>query len=347
MYPWSIVSMGIYPKHLGPEWNEGIKKTYFYRANVLKPEMKKFKKGTKEYQELDDEQAAYKLALNGGGYGKLGSSFNWQYDDLAKYKVTIGGELKMLMLIEDLYLANIELVSINTDGVVIHYSEEEKEIVNKIWKDWEILTTYTLEDTYYKRIIFSTVNDYIAEIINPSTNETLYMKYKGDFEIDKEWHKNNSQRIVPIALKRYFIDNIPIRETIKNHMFIKGYDWNKDKEKFDIEAYNIYDFCIGKKKTTCDHAIVNDKETQIIDDKVLRYYISNSNNKLFKRYEKLDKYGNRALEAINKGFKVTMFMDYEFKEDYNINYYYYINECNKIIKEIEKPILKTEQLNLF
>ena len=66
MYPWSIVSMGIYPKHLGPEWNTGIKKTYFYRADVLKPAMKKYDKKSKEYQELDDEQSAYKLALNGG-----------------------------------------------------------------------------------------------------------------------------------------------------------------------------------------------------------------------------------------------------------------------------------------
>jgi len=66
MYPWSIVSMNIYPKHLGSEWNEGIKQTYFYRANELKPKLKQLKKGTKEYQEIDDEQEAYKLALNGG-----------------------------------------------------------------------------------------------------------------------------------------------------------------------------------------------------------------------------------------------------------------------------------------
>jgi len=217
MYPWTIVSDGIYPRHLGPEWNEGIKKSYFYRADVLKPKLKTLEKGTAEYDRIDAEQGVYKLSLNGGGFGKLGSSFNWQYDELAKYKVTINGELKMLMLIEELYIAGIELISVNTDGVVIHYTKAERDIVLKIWKDWEELTTYTLEDTYYNKLIFSSVNDYIAEIIDPDTKEVLYNKYKGEFEIDKEWHKNNSQRIVPIALSEYFIKGIPVEETIKKH----------------------------------------------------------------------------------------------------------------------------------
>jgi len=345
MYPWSIVSMGIYPKHLGPEWNEGIKQTYFYRANELKPKLKQLKKGSKEYQEIDDEQGAYKLALNGGGFGKLGSSFNWQFDELAKYKVTIGGELKMLMLIEELYLANIELVSVNTDGVVIHYSEEEKEIVNKIWKEWENLTTYTLEDTYYNKIIFSSVNDYIAEIINPETKKTLYFKYKGDFEIDKEFHKNNSQRIVPIALKEYFINTIPVKETIINHINRKGYDWNEEKEKWEIKSHGIFDFCIGKKGTSSNYKLVKNGKIYEFTDKVIRYYISNNNTKLFKEYTDGKKKGE--YEAVNKGFNTEMFMEYYDSEDYNINYNYYINECNKIIKEIEKKRINIEQLKLF
>ena len=265
------------------------------------------------------------------------------------------------MLVEELYLENIELVSINTDGVVIHYTKEQEQIVKEIWKKWEEKTTYTLEDTYYNQIIFSSVNDYIAEIINPLTGDLLYNKYKGDFEIDKEWHKNNSQRIVPIALKRYFIDNIPIKETITNHINVKGYDFNSKTEKFDIVAHGIYDFCIGKKNNfkVDGYRIVNGDNVEIIEDKVIRYYISNSNDKLFKLYSKEDSNriddsnaifqgnSNNAIEAVNKGFNITLFMDYEEKNDYNINYAYYINECNKIIKEIEKKKIKFTKLELF
>ena len=66
MYPWTIVSDNIYPNHLGPEWNNGIKNAFFHRANVLKPKLKTLEKGTKEYNIIDSEQAAYKLAMNGG-----------------------------------------------------------------------------------------------------------------------------------------------------------------------------------------------------------------------------------------------------------------------------------------
>lgn len=66
MYPWTIVSEKIYPKHLGVEWNEGIKSSYFYRSETLKPLLKTLKKGTEEYNKVNAEQEIYKLALNGG-----------------------------------------------------------------------------------------------------------------------------------------------------------------------------------------------------------------------------------------------------------------------------------------
>lgn len=55
-----------------------------------------------------------------------------------------------------------------------------------------------------------------------------------DFEIDKELHKNNSMRIVPIALKEYFVNGILVKETVANHD-------------------NIYDFCIRRKSSKNFH----------------------------------------------------------------------------------------------
>ena len=66
MYPRGIVHDGIYPRHLGVEWNMGIKQSYDYRANILKPKLKTLKKHTPEYDEIDAEQEAYKLSMNGG-----------------------------------------------------------------------------------------------------------------------------------------------------------------------------------------------------------------------------------------------------------------------------------------
>ena len=251
-----------------------------------------------------------------------------------------------------LYQANIELISVNTDGVVIHYSEQQRQTVLKIWKDWEKLTTYTLEDTYYNKIVFTSVNDYIAEICDQKGN-VLYYKFKGDFEIDKEPHKNNSQRIIPIALKEYFINKVPLNKVINNI----GYEFINSKGNKELTS--IYDYCIGKKKakTQLYHYVTKGNHA-IIKDKVIRYYIVDSNiyqNKLFKEYKsgkRADKSNEKALESLNKGFNHMLFMDYENKDNYNISKFYYHQECIKIIEPIERNTRlrnggKVEQLSLF
>lgn len=350
MYPKAIIAGNYYPEHLGQAWNQGIKKLYDERADELKPQLKKLKKGSPEYTFIDSKQNAYKLAMNGGGYGKTGSDFGWQKDKLVMFKVTFRGQLSLLMLLEEYYLlGNVDLISANTDGIVIHYPKEIDDKVQEIHNRWETMTDSILEDTFYKQIINRDVNNYIAEITDSDGN-SLYFKYKGCFEIDPDFHKNNSQRIVPIALKEYFINNVPVREVIKNI----GYEFENSKGK--KEKTTIFDYCKGVKKSsgTKGYAIINIAGRQDITDKVIRFYISNSGTKLYKIYEKKDKEGNERIEAVSKGFNITSFMNYEEKDDYNIDYNYYINECNKIIKIIERETKKQEmgyiepeQLKLF
>ena len=51
------------------------------------------------------------------------------------------------------------------------------------------------------------VNNYIS-VYDDSTLEKEHVKLKGCFEIDKEYHKDPSMRIVPIALKEYFVNRV-------------------------------------------------------------------------------------------------------------------------------------------
>ena len=346
-YPAKIINGKLHPEHLGIEWYEGIKAGFERRNLVLKPLMSKLKKegkkSSQEYIDADTEQAIIKLSLNGGAFGKLGSEYSWQYDPLQKYRITINCELMLLILIEEFDLAGIQIHSANTDGVVIEYKDDQEEIVQKIHKDWEDKFGFILEDTCYNKIVFQSVNDYIAEIIDPATKETQYLKFKGDFEVDKDWHKNNSQRIVPIALKEYFINGIPISDTIRNI----GTEFKNTDGK--IEKTSIYDYCIGVKKAKDQtYHWVKKEGTIEVSDKVIRYYVSNSQNKLFKEYKaklktakqnQMTMFGvestEKKLEAVSKGFNVELFMDYIEKNDYNINYSYYEQECMKLIGPIE------------
>lgn len=65
-YPASIINSKLYPHHLGIEWYNGVKKNYDRRTFEIKPLMKSLDKSSKEYIELDAEQASIKLSLNGG-----------------------------------------------------------------------------------------------------------------------------------------------------------------------------------------------------------------------------------------------------------------------------------------
>lgn len=133
-------------------------------------------------------------------------------------------------------------------------------------------------------------------------------------------------RIVPIALKEYFVNGIPIEQTIKNHR-------------------NIYDFCLRLKTNSKSTPIYQYIENGEIIKKELhrttRYYISkpgiNSGN-LYKDF------GDDRISGVNIGYSVTLFNKFEEKEfsEYNIDYNFYISEAMKIVNAIVD-----NQLTLF
>lgn len=172
-------------------------------------------------------------------------------------------------------------------------------------------------------MIIRDVNNYIA-VYDDYTLENNHCKLKGCFEIDKEYYKDPSMKVVPISLKKYFVDGIPIKETITNHK-------------------NIFDFCLRLKtnsKSIPYFRHLNDKGL-IVNDKLnrtTRYYISNNGGILLKDF-------NGKLNGVNIGFSVTLFNKYIEKpiKDYNINYNFYISEVNKIKNVIEDY----GQLSLF
>lgn len=131
-------------------------------------------------------------------------------------------------------------------------------------------------------------------------------------------------KIVPISLKKYFVDNIPIKETIINHK-------------------NIFDFCLRLKTNSKSIPYFRhlNEEGIIVDDKLdrtTRYYISNTGGILLKDF-------NGKLNGVNVGFSAIIFNKYIEKDfkDYNINYRFYIAEANKIKNVIEDY----GQLSLF
>lgn len=324
MYPNAIRKRKLYPNHLGNEWLIGY--TDIIQKRLDSKSLYKKTKETK-YQAI---QEAYKLALNGGGFGKTNEESSWQYDPFVTMCTTIGSQIDLLMLIESLEINGIHIISANTDGIVCLFDKSLDSIYYQVCKNWEKLVDNAdlgqLEYIDYKLLAQTSVNDYIAIKLNGES------KTKGDFVSEFELHKNKSARIIPLALQEYFINSVPIEQTIKNHQ-------------------NIFDFCLGVKSIGNNKLISLDVKSQIEIplQKINRYYISNNGINLIKRLPKLEnKIANMQLDIfgniddgtreaeVEAGWLSTIYNKHIIKDinDYDINYNYYVDKCNKILKNI-------------
>lgn len=313
LYPSLAVNLKLYPEQLGPEFSD------IYNNNIVSVRLKEKLKSELEKDDVIIE--GFKLAAN-GVFGKTGDEKSVLFDYLYFFKTTIAGQLFISLWIEKLSKAipDIKFIQANTDGITYIINKDKLEIVNKITNELHDLTGLTIENNFYKKIIIRDVNNYLAIYENGK------IKSKGCFEIDKEMHKDHSMRIVPIALREYFINNKPIVETIKNHK-------------------NIFDFCL-RMKTRADckgfyQYYKNGKLEYQLLPRTTRYYISKPS---INSGVLLKNFSDNKKNSVNAGFMVTLFNKYEEKEinNYNIDYNFYIAETNKIINAIEDF-----QLNLF
>ncbi|WP_143056575.1 hypothetical protein [Chitinophaga sp. YR573] len=319
-YPNAIVKRGLFPSHLGPLWLINYKRTIELRlkykalsqdTSLTSTERKKYK-GLAEF---------LKLALNGGGFGKTNEPTNWQYDPKVQFSCTIGNQFEMLMLIESLLMEGIKVVSANTDGIVCQLAQEKESRYYEICREWEKIVGNNemgkLEYTHFDKIIQTSVNDYLGIKSNGE------IKRKGDFAISTELHKNKSRRIIPIAIEKHFVNNIPIEQTIRQHQ-------------------NVFDFCVGVKSSKDYHyegINIRNGEKDIYH-RVIRYYMTEKGKKLVKV---------KNPESLKKGKKLSQceagkwlsevintYKDQNIS-DLDIDYNYYIHKCNEIIQGLETP----------
>ena len=320
-YPAIIINNGKYPHHLGPEFLRGYK-TMFDKRLELKPLAKKDKK-------IKGIVGALKLAVN-SVYGKSSDMQSWIYDRQLTMFTTITGELSLLMLIEAYELADIHIISANTDGVTIKLHNDKVEKMYEINKWWMDLTSYELERTDYAKIIFSTVNDYLAIKTDGE------IKKKGDFLTDFELHKNKSARIVPIALEQFFVNDVPVADTIRNHT-------------------NIYDFCLRQKASKDFHYEGHSKETKTVYNKLIRYYVSNTGEKLLKVKNENSDSTAVDVSQVEAGDWVMTVCNHLLPNHPldNINHTYYIERAERIMHKIQyegkkrKVIVNPNQMSLF
>ena len=343
MYPSFIVEYGVSPHHLSAKVFLGI--VEWLRTTRLDA----------KHNGRKLEADALKIVIN-RIYGALNDAMDYLYDPECTYTVTINLQLLLCNLIEAFELNKFEVLSANTDGLLIRLPIDRKGIFDHICKEWEEYSKLTLETEKFEKYCRSAVNDYIAvgygfydalQSYNRSGSwtdnkgnvytskaaiEDKFIKYKGYFLQEPEYNKGYEYPVVKKALKEYFLYGVDITEFIKNYI-------NTSKTA-------IYDYCfsqkVASKYTTIYKTIKDGKPVWLKCQKHNRFYICKSGGgaitKAIVQNSDNIAYGEDISDcvitdekALVAGQKVALFNDYEYKDDYNIHFGFYINEANKIL----------------
>tara|TARA_R110002096_G_scaffold126982_4_gene274390 strand:- start:4179 stop:6128 length:1950 start_codon:yes stop_codon:yes gene_type:complete len=261
---------------------------------------------------------AIKLALNGALYGKSNDKFSCMYDPQMMMSICVNGQLLLVMLAEQFLKIDIEVVQINTDGILIYVQRHKKRVVDMLCNKWMKLTKLKLDYDHFDLVAQKDCNNYVARY----TNGKIKSKGSAFSYKNLDWHKNHSALIIPRAVEAYFLDSISPEEFIPKHA---------------ENPENLYDFFLRAKLVKREYKLygrLGEERHRL--QKITRYFVAKEGMTLEKEMPPLkDKIGTR-IAAIEKGFQVipcndlSNFNPEEIRN--NLNYQYYIDKALKIIE---------------
>lgn len=309
LYPSLLIEYGFYPKHLGPEFVT----TY---SNIKKERIEAKHNGDKVKNET------LKLALN-SVTGLMQSEYSWMYSPKDVMRIRMNGQLFLLKLAEMLYeKLDCDIVNWNTDGLFVKLKKKDYPIYEEVIKKFEEFSLLSMETEEFEEMFQISVNDYIAVHKGYSeSKDRKLIKQKGSLIETVTIGKGMQPTIIPRALTDYFVNGIPVEDTINNCTDYNEFiTYQKVGKEFSVEYNNK------------------------IISRINRYYISNTGPYLFKCKIDPETGIRRQYTNMLKGYPVKIVNDFneitEFPKD--INYSYYIRECKKIINAFERI-----QLSLF
>jgi hypothetical protein len=151
----------------------------------------------------------YKIVLN-SIYGKFGDVNSTFYSPQCLLHTTFTGQLSLLMLIEELEEVGLNVVSANTDGIVVSVKDIEYDLFKSVCGDWQKTTSLNLEETRYKSLYTENVNSYIA------VKEDGSLKRKGSY-IEGDLGHNPTIKVCIDAVIDYLLKGTSIEDTILNY----------------------------------------------------------------------------------------------------------------------------------
>jgi hypothetical protein len=302
-YPSILIKYRLCPAHLVVD--------AFVGTNEL---FRDFRVAFKDAGDVDNAEI-YKIVINAltGKLNDTTKKTNWLLDALAYLRITINGQLMLLMGIEDFELHGFPVISGNTDGLIIKIERSRIDEFNGLAKNWCDKTGMKVDSENLKRYIRRDVNCYIAVEDNDKVssknalNPELYLQ---------DLTKGYNMPIVAKAVHDYFVKDIDPIHTLRTCTNILDFC----KTQNVGHAYKLY------VPTVTSKGIIENVEVQ----RNTRYYVSHHGSSLLKIKD-------GDAKNLVAGYRVTVLntLDDTPIEFRDINYSYYHQECEKLITPIK------------
>lgn len=192
-----MIKLGIYPKQIGLGFVE-IYRGWFEQRLA--------------YKDAGNKKRAnsFKTLLN-GTFGKLGSPYSIFYAPSELIQVTLTGQLALLMLIEMLELSGVEVISANTDGIVVMCDRDIEWLRDDVVTWWERVTSFEMESNDLRLLASRDVNSYVSIDVNGVVST------KGAYaapEPGPSGWPNPTGQISVDAVVAYLRDGVPLMQTV-------------------------------------------------------------------------------------------------------------------------------------
>jgi hypothetical protein len=336
-YPNLIIRNKWAPAHLPvKEFNELYE--WFYEQRIAIPKS-------------DPTNYVLKIILN-ATFGLSIDATSFLYDPELGMRVTLNGQLLLMMLFEELMLAIPAAIPLmqNTDGMEFAIPRKYKALYDQICAAWQEKTQLVLEFDEYAEMLIWDVNSYIAvfdwkkcktveeyQKVRKSNPHYRFKqiddlmayqatKCKGRFEwyemekgVVSVLHKNRSFLCIPKAVYFYFIHGIPV-------------------ETYLSDIREIYDF-IGAVRASGDwelwsYDLRDSRNKPKKMPSTVRYYMSRQGQKLVKintqDERKLQVHAGKLLQL-----EVNKIPEHQNWADYQVDLEFYRNNIYKEISDLK------------
>lgn len=329
-YPNLSIKLKLHPKHLGMAFCDAYEDGFNERNS---------------YPKGSDENTGLKFGIN-GVFGLTNAEWSPFYDPAMTMSTTLNGQFFLALLCERITESlSGRIIMANTDGIEVDVLDAEE--FKKICEEWQKEFKLNLEFNTYKVLAARDVNNYQGVFENGKVKE------KGAFETERELYKNQSMKIVRTAVRRYFVDRVPVERTINEckdisqfligkraktgnleYRAVEGYDLKAEKLPKNVRYF------ISKSGGAIVKLTKQHKTKKQIDDtvRVVLNQMTLFDMGYTNESQLVEKIKSDRLNKFHPGYRMTMFnkwFDRSF-EDYGVEKRFYVNEANKLIDSVIK-----------